>query len=81
MADHYEEGRTTTVTTTTTTTSSTEVITIGCNIGFLKSVIGILMLIEVILGLVCWALIVAHGSWGAIGFASFCAVSTWLAIL
>ncbi|XP_076816024.1 CKLF-like MARVEL transmembrane domain-containing protein 8 [Clavelina lepadiformis] len=71
-----------TTTTTTTVTSSTTVIT--CNTSYLLSVPGILKIAEVILGLLCWALIASVGGTAFSRphqFVMFVAVTSWILTL
>ncbi|XP_039273728.1 plasmolipin-like [Styela clava] len=75
---------TTHTTTTTTTVERREVVSVGVNIGFLKTPIGILMLVELFVGLLAWALLVSipwfHRE-GELGFAAFGFIFSWLATL
>jgi len=68
--------------TTTTTTTTTETVT--CNVGYIKSLPGILRLLELVLGLLCWALIsstyIAIIS-SAHRFVMFVTVTSWVLTL
>lgn len=74
----------TTTTTTTTTTERRSVVTVGFNVGFLKTPIGILFVLEIFLGLLAWTLLVSvigFGAHGALGFAAFGFIFSWLATM
>lgn len=73
-----------TTTTTTTTTVERHEVSVGINVGYLKTPIGILMIIELLVGLLAWALLVSI-TWfhyrGELGFAAFGLIFSWLATL
>lgn len=71
-------------TTTTTTVRRTETTTIGVNVGFLSTPIGIIMIVEIILTLLAWTLLVSGGWYQfhpQLGFAAFAFVFSWLITL
>lgn len=77
-------AETVTHTTTTTTTVERREVSVGINIGFLRTPIGILMLVELFVGLLAWTLLVSIPSFhnrGELGFAAFGFIFSWLATL
>lgn len=74
---------TTTTTTTTTTVRSTEVVSIGFNIGFLRTPIGLLMAIELFVLMLAWTLLVSccYILAPQLGFAAFGFIVSWMATL
>ncbi|NP_001279621.1 plasmolipin [Callorhinchus milii] len=66
--------------TTTTTQTSGRFAPIGVNISFIRSVFGILMMVEMVIGLLVWALIAGShfGNDPAFGWVMFVAVFLWL---
>ena len=64
--------------------STTTTIAIGCNVNFLTSPVGILKIVEVVLGLIAWACaahIPRYNGSAEIGFTLFAFISCWLITL
>lgn len=79
-----EEHVTYTTTTTTTTTERRSEVSVGFNVGFLRTPIGILIILELILGLLAWSLLVSISGFhylSELGFAAFGFIFSWLATL
>ncbi|XP_072374499.1 plasmolipin [Scyliorhinus torazame] len=81
MADFPDKVNTQTSTRTSSNTISTRFSSIGLDIQFLKSSIGILMIVELVFGLLVWALIagstISTGD-GAFGWVIFVAIFLWI---